>query len=286
MSGSRVIHSDDLPWEEGGQGDLFAHRRRRLGLAAGGDQLGCSMMELDPGKTAWPFHYHRANEEALYVLAGEAMLRLGSERLRVRAGDYVALPTGPDDAHQLTNTGSEIVRYLVISTMTTPDVCVYPDAGKVGVVGALTDDDGAMRRVVTFPLAAEVGYWDGETTELEGSAPKADEVEDTARRAARQAELDDRVEADLEALRRKVEREGGAKARTPPPRPEAEASASEAPDPAPDPVEAELEALRRKVASEGGSARASASADTTTTSPSDEPGDASIDELKRSLDGD
>jgi len=209
MSGSRVIHSDDLPWEEGGHGDLFAHRRRRLGRESGGLQLGCSMIELDPGKTAWPFHYHRANEEALYLLAGEATLRLGSERVRVRAGDYVALPAGPDDVHQLTNTGTEPVRYLVISTTVTPDVCVYPDSGKVGVVGALDDAEGRPQRVVTFPRDAEVGYWDGEGGEADAKAERDTEAKRAAEaeRAAvadRKATIEQMADSELEALKRKM----------------------------------------------------------------------------------
>jgi len=131
------------------------------------------MVELDPGKTAWPFHFHRANEEAIYVLAGVGTLRLGTDRLRVRTGDYVAMPIGADHAHQLTNTGSEVLRYLVLSTMVTPDVCVYPDSGKVGVIDGLDDDEGEVRRVVTFPQGAEVDYWEGETTTLDGNGDEA-----------------------------------------------------------------------------------------------------------------
>lgn len=208
------------------------------------------MMELDPGKTAWPFHYHSANEEALFVLTGEAMLRLGRRQLSVRAGDYVALPVGPDDAHQLTNTGSEVVRYLVISTMTVPDVCVYPDAGKVGVVGALRDDDGQARRVVTFPLGAEVGYWEGETTELHREAPPSPEARadepgrDTARRAAREAAIDEQVEAELEALRRKVAQPGAA-------RPQARTEAAPQPGVDDDSSLTDLDALKRTLDGDG-----------------------------------
>lgn len=284
MSGSRVIHSDDLPWETGGRGELFVHRRRRLGAAAGGEQLGCSMMELDPGKTAWPFHFHQANEEAIYVLAGEATLRLGPAHTRVRAGDYVALPTGSDHAHQLTNTGSEVLRYLVISTMTTPDVCVYPDANKVGVVGALTGADGQPRRVVTFPRGAEVGYWEGETTDLDDDEGAQTPAADAARRVAREAVIDQQVEADLEALRRKVAQRGDATTD----RPAAGSAPTQqgqppAPD-APDPVEAELEALRRKVAQQGGSSSSESRASRAPTEVED-PSTAELDDLKRTLDG-
>lgn len=56
-----------------GNSHFFQHRRksvfvvgcsriddlcRRLGQAAGSEKLGCSLMEVDPGKAAWPFHAH------------------------------------------------------------------------------------------------------------------------------------------------------------------------------------------------------------------------------------
>ncbi|SEU36571.1 cupin domain-containing protein [Stigmatella erecta] len=79
--------------------------------------------------------YHLANEEAIYVLAGQGSLRLGEETLPLKAGDYVALPAGPGTAHQLFNEGPEPLRYLALSTMQAPDIVMYPDSRKVGVFG-------------------------------------------------------------------------------------------------------------------------------------------------------
>ncbi|MEM9204096.1 MAG: cupin domain-containing protein [Actinomycetota bacterium] len=121
------------------------------------------MIELQPGKTAWPYHYHLANEEAIYVLEGEATLRLGDKQHRVRAGHYVALPCSEDHAHQMTNTSSAVCRYLVISTMQAPEVCIYPDSDKVGVIAGTPpgrSSPDALR--LFFPRQTAVGYWDGE----------------------------------------------------------------------------------------------------------------------------
>lgn len=41
------------------------------------------------------------------------------------------MPPGPAFAHQLVNTGKTVLRYLCISANMTPDVCFYPDSGKV-----------------------------------------------------------------------------------------------------------------------------------------------------------
>jgi uncharacterized cupin superfamily protein len=115
--------------EEGG----FAFRRKRLGAAAGGKGLGVSWFELPPGKKAFPHHFHLANEEALFVLEGEGVLRLGDEEHRLRAGDFVAFQPGPP-AHQILNRSGEPLRFLAMSTMLEPEIAVYPDSKKVGVL--------------------------------------------------------------------------------------------------------------------------------------------------------
>ncbi len=128
-----VINIDELKPAEMGQGH-FGHASRRLGTAAKGVALGCSYFELPLGKTAFPHHFHSGVEEALYILEGSGALRLGGETIAVRAGDYVAMPPGPDLAHQLTNDGIATLRYLAMSGNATPvtmDVCAYPDSKKV-----------------------------------------------------------------------------------------------------------------------------------------------------------
>ena len=77
---SHIVRSGSMPWDEFGHGDKFHSRHRRLGKATGGERLGCSLYEVDPGKTAFPFHFHHAIEEAIYLLSGSGTLRLGACR--------------------------------------------------------------------------------------------------------------------------------------------------------------------------------------------------------------
>ena len=164
MPNPHLVHSNDLPWTDIVQGSRVAIRRKQLGAAAQGKKLGCSLLELLPGKKSWPHHYHLANEEALFILEGSGILRLGEERLPVTAGDYVALPAGPECAHQLFNEGTQPLRYLAFSTQIEPDVLVYPDSQKVGVMaGAAPGGNKAARTLEAYlPLGARVGYWEGE----------------------------------------------------------------------------------------------------------------------------
>jgi uncharacterized cupin superfamily protein len=109
----------------------FGYRRKRLGAAVGAKGLGASWFEIEPGKKAFPFHYHLANEEAVYVLEGHGVLRSGDEEHPLHAGDYVTFAPGPP-GHQIVNDGDGPLRYLAISTLIEPEVAVYPDSKKVG----------------------------------------------------------------------------------------------------------------------------------------------------------
>lgn len=158
-----VVHLSEVEAKKVAHGDRFEAQRRKLGAAAGSQSLGASHMVVPPGKTAWPAHYHAGNEEGIFILSGEGAMRLGDERVPVRAGDWIALPAAPL-AHQLINTGSAPLEYLCVSTQNPCDVAVYPDSGKVGVFGgAAPGGDGRARFVRGFFRASEeVPYYAGE----------------------------------------------------------------------------------------------------------------------------
>ena len=129
----------------------FRTRYRQLGSMLGGDLLGATVYEFEPGERNGPYHYEIGNEECLLVLAGTPTLRHpeGSEVLEV--GDMVGFPDGPDGAHQLLNESKAVCRVLILSTMREPRGCAYPDSGKLSTAGGI------------FRLADTVGYWDGES---------------------------------------------------------------------------------------------------------------------------
>jgi|APHig6443718053_1056840.scaffolds.fasta_scaffold07096_5 uncharacterized cupin superfamily protein len=159
----RVVFEEDVPKVETARGERFASTRRQLGRAAGGVQLGCSLMEVPPGKRAWPAHFHSTNEEALYILSGSGTLRIGKDAVPLRAGAYVALPVSTE-AHQLINTGAEVLRYLCLSTMHAADICVYPDSGKIGVFAGMAPGGDPAQRTLSLFLDGQAtrAYWDGE----------------------------------------------------------------------------------------------------------------------------
>jgi uncharacterized cupin superfamily protein len=139
----------------------FAFSTRWFTRATGAKGVGCSWFEVLPGQTAFPAHYHCANEEAVFVLEGEGTLHLGDRMILIRAGDYATFPVGPDGAHQIVNTGHAPLRYLAMSTLLPVDVVGYPDSKKVGVMARAGFGERPWLRSV-FKADSEVDYYSGE----------------------------------------------------------------------------------------------------------------------------
>ena len=161
---SERVNERDLEWVEDAFGEGHAWKRKRLSLAAGAHKLGCSLYELPPRKRPWPYHYHVANEEAIYVLSGSGRLSTPAGEMPLCVGDYVVLPAGEEGAHELLNTGDEPLRFLFLSTMIEPDITVQPRSGKLGVFGGSAPGGDPNRRTVGgfFHRDAAVEYWEGE----------------------------------------------------------------------------------------------------------------------------
>ncbi len=95
-------------------------------------KLGAGFDILAAGKRSCPYPYPLAQEEMFVILQGAGSLRVAGEMLPVRAGDVVVIPPGPEYPHQFINTSDAPMHYLSISTQERPEICYYPDSGKLG----------------------------------------------------------------------------------------------------------------------------------------------------------
>jgi uncharacterized cupin superfamily protein len=146
-------------------GESFAYSMTELAGALGAGAIGANITRVPPGKAAFPFHHHYANEEHFFVLSGSGVLRQGGDLYEVTQNDYIVnLPGGPESAHQLINTGVEDLVYLAISTNIIPDVCSYPDSGKTGVRTAAYEKANS-RFLIPDACKDSVGYWELEDGE-------------------------------------------------------------------------------------------------------------------------
>jgi len=144
----------------------FGISARRLGRAAGAKAIGINYVELQPGKTSFPYHFHAGVEEVVYILAGSGEMRIGKDTVAVKSGDYVAFPPGPEHAHTLTNTGTQVMQYLSLSNQNTTDVVGYPDSKKflfIGMADPSTWPEGMWVRKMIKDQES-VDYFEGEDT--------------------------------------------------------------------------------------------------------------------------
>ncbi|HKY93088.1 MAG TPA: cupin domain-containing protein [Nevskiaceae bacterium] len=144
-------------------GDFFACRATPLAEKLGATRIGVNLTTVPPGKAAYPYHHHHANEEHFYVVRGTGRLRFGDAVHPLKPGDYVFCPPGgPEVAHQFLNDGTEDLVFLAFSTKQTPEVVGYPDSGKIGVRPVSYFLEGPHRFLVREDQRDYDGYWNGE----------------------------------------------------------------------------------------------------------------------------
>lgn len=160
-----LINAAEAPTHSDASGEHFAYSMTELATQLGARAIGANITRVPPGKAAFPFHHHYANEEHFFVLSGSGVLRWGSETYQVQRHDYVVnLPGGPEHGHQLINTGAEDLVYLAISTQVLPEVVGYPDSAKTGVRTVWTRDKSG-RFLVAEADKNSVTYWQDEDGE-------------------------------------------------------------------------------------------------------------------------
>jgi uncharacterized cupin superfamily protein len=155
-----VTHAD---WEHGKK---YKAKLGNIGRALGSQHLGYSIIILPPGKAAFPFHNHRVNEEMFFILEGTGQLRLGSATHKIKKGDVIAAPPGNrSTAHQIINTSKKQLKYLAVSTKSSPEIAEYPDSNKIGV---LAEFPAGSKKSEWFYIitknksAGPSDYWEGE----------------------------------------------------------------------------------------------------------------------------
>ncbi len=123
------LHSDQ--WDEPREREGWRIKEAFVGHHIGGELIGASMSEVEPGSKLWPYHTHYANEEWVIVLAGEPTLRTPEGEQVLEEGD-------------------------VVSSMVAPDIVHYPDTEKVSASSAEGKPIMLARRGPTLE------YWEGE----------------------------------------------------------------------------------------------------------------------------
>jgi len=125
---------------------VLPREKRALGDALGLTKIGVNLTTLFPGKESALRHYHSHEDELVFVLEGEVVLRTDDGEQVLTAGQCAGFPAGARDGHHFINRSAAPARYLEISNRDPEDSAEYPDEDlafrKVGGKYVYTHKDG------------------------------------------------------------------------------------------------------------------------------------------------
>lgn len=110
---------------------VLPREKRALGDALGLTRIGINHTTLHPGKESAMRHWHTHEDEFVFVLSGQVVLRTDEGEQVLEAGMCAGFPansqTESGNGHQLVNRSTEPAVYLEISNRDPQDVAHYPD---------------------------------------------------------------------------------------------------------------------------------------------------------------
>jgi uncharacterized cupin superfamily protein len=101
--------------------------KRALGDAGGLTQFGVNLTTIEPGAMSAHRHWHRTEDEFIYMLEGELTLITDAGEETLRPGMAAAFPAGEQNGHHLINRGSASATYLEIGTRSKDEDATYSD---------------------------------------------------------------------------------------------------------------------------------------------------------------
>ena len=100
---------------------------RALGDAFGLTRIGVNLVTIQPGKESSMRHWHTHEDEFVYVVAGELVLRTDAGEQLLEAGMCAGFPAGARDGHQLLNRSAAPATFLVVSNRDDEDTAYYSE---------------------------------------------------------------------------------------------------------------------------------------------------------------
>jgi mannose-6-phosphate isomerase-like protein (cupin superfamily) len=64
----------------------------------------------------FPRHYHEHENHFFYILKGQAELQIGSLKTKIKQGDFVVIPAGKKNEHELKTIGDQPLQLLAFRT--------------------------------------------------------------------------------------------------------------------------------------------------------------------------
>ena len=112
---------------------------KRLARAAGLTQFGVNVCTLKPGAASSQRHWHESEDELVYVLEGEVVLREDGGDIVLKPGDAVAWKAGVPSGHCLINRSDRDAVFIEVCTRASSERAHYSDIDMMVVL----DEKGA-----------------------------------------------------------------------------------------------------------------------------------------------
>jgi uncharacterized cupin superfamily protein len=107
---------------------VMPREKRQLGEVLGLKAIGVNRTTLQPGMESSMRHWHTREEEFVFVLEGEVVLRTDAGEQVLKAGSCAGFPAGAENGHQLINRSDRPAVYLEVSNRDAEDTVYYSDA--------------------------------------------------------------------------------------------------------------------------------------------------------------
>lgn len=123
------------------QGSTEPNQNLWISEAGGLTQFGAFIEVLQPGTRSSIKHWHSAEDEMVYVLAGEITVIEGTSETPMRAGCVAIFRAGVEVGHYLENRSASETRCLVVGTRAPVDRITYPEHDRVCLRDRSLPDD-------------------------------------------------------------------------------------------------------------------------------------------------
>ena len=101
--------------------------RKPLGDAAGLTRFGVNLLKLPPGEWSSQRHWHTAEDEFVYGVAGEVVLVTDAGEQTLRAGDCAGFKAGDSNGHHVQNRSNADAVVLEVGSRDAADGVFYSD---------------------------------------------------------------------------------------------------------------------------------------------------------------
>ena len=106
---------------------VLPREKRALGDALGLTRFGVNLTTLMPGKESSLRHFHSHEDEMVFILEGEVVLRTDEGEQVLTTGMCAGFPAGTTNGHQLVNRSENPARYLEIGNRDPTDTAGYSE---------------------------------------------------------------------------------------------------------------------------------------------------------------